>query len=413
MTERLYYTDAYLREFEAEVVARIVVGDKVGLVLNRSAFYPTSGGQPHDTGSLNGVAVIDVIEREEDGRLVHLLADEGEMQGEVEGRTVRGVIDWARRSDHMQQHTGQHVLSQAFFQLKGAETVGFHLGEETSTIDLDRAPLTSADLEAVEEAANDVVFADRPVHAYFLSPEEVNRLPLRKPPSVEGAVRIVEVEDFDYSPCGGTHCRSTGQIGLIAIQRAERRGKETRIEFLCGRRALADYRRKNLIVGELVNEFTVGAEELVQAVLRLREQAKVERRLLNATRDRLLDHEAARLVAEAQEQKGVRIVRAIFTATPETQPLPWNAETIKRLASRLMEHPACVALLGLKADKAQIAFARSDDVDYDMRALLKEAGRIIGGGGGGQSHFAQGGGSRPEKLEEALAAAYQTLSESL
>lgn len=412
MTERLYYTDAYLREFEAEVVERVVVGDKVGLVLNRSAFYPTSGGQPHDTGYLNGVALLEVIEREEDGHLVHLLADEGEMKG----RTVRGVIDWARRFDHMQQHTGQHILSQVFFQLKGAETVGFHLGEKTSTIDLEGA-LTSADLETVEEAANDLVLANRPVRTYFLSQEEVSRLPLRKPPSVEGAVRIVEVEDFDYSPCGGTHCRSTGEIGLIAIQRAERRGEETRIEFLCGRRALADYRRKNLIVGELAHEFSVGAEELVQAVLRLREQAKIERRLLNATRDRLLDHEAARLVAEAEEQKGVRIVRAIFAARPEAHRaggcLPWNAETIKRLALRLMEYPACVALLGLKADKAQLTFARSDDVVYDMKALLKEAGRIIGGGGGGQPHFAQGGGSRPERLEEALAAAYQTLSGSL
>ncbi len=403
MTKRLYYDDAYLREFESQVEERTVVNGRPAVVLNRSAFYPTSGGQPHDTGLLNDVPVMEVIERGEDKAVIHILAEK------IEGETVQGVIDWDRRFDHMQQHTGQHILSQTFFQLMGAETIGFHLGQGASTIDLNKAPLTASALDAAENAANAIVFENRPVRAYFLAQEELARLPLRKPPTVEGPVRIVEVGDFDYSPCGGTHCRRTGEIGLVAIRRAERRGDETRVEFLCGVRALVDYRRKNRLVSDLANEFSVGDEELAQAVLRLREQAKINRRELNAARERLLDYEAARLAAEAEEHDGFRIVKMVFEAGTSGAALPWDAEAVKRLALRLMEYPACVALLGLRADKAQLTFARSADLAYDMNALLKDACRLIGGGGGGRANLAQGGGPAIERLEEALEAAYQTL----
>ena len=396
MTERLFYQDPYRRQFEARIVERLRVGHRPGVVLDRTCFYPTSGGQPHDTGTLEGIPVVDVFEREEDKAIVHVLASE------LEGETVRGEIHWARRFDHMQQHTGQHILSQAFLQVLGAETVSFHLGAEASTIDVDRAPLTAAQLDEVEARANEVVFADRSVRTYFVGQEELTRLPLRKPPVVTGPIRIVEIEDFDYSPCGGTHCRRTGEVGLIKITRAERRRQETRVEFLCGWRALADYRRKNRTVNELAQRFSVGTWELREAVERLAAEAKACRRELKAARERLLDYEAAELWAEAERCGDFRLVKRAFAGR--------SGDEVKRLAMRLAEREGCVALLGLREEgKARLFFARSADLACDMGVLIGEACRIVGGRGGGRPHLAQGGGPDAARIEEALDCAYRSL----
>jgi len=220
---RLYYSDPYRTEFQARVIERTSVQAQPGVVLDCTCFYPTSGGQPHDEGTLNGVPVINVLERE-DKAIVHVLA------AELDADVVHGAIDWQRRFDHMQQHTGQHILSQAFLKMLNAETVGFHLGKEASTIDIDKAPLAAVQLDTVENLANEIVFADLPVKTYFVAEAELANLPLRKLPVVDMPIRIVEVEGFDYSPCGGTHCRRTGEVGLIKITRAERRGQDTRVE---------------------------------------------------------------------------------------------------------------------------------------------------------------------------------------
>ena len=406
MTERLYYSDSYLREFEARIVEKVFLEGRPGVILDRTAFYPASGGQPHDTGRLECLPVIEVIERE-DKAVVHITA--AEISASL-GKKVCGEIDWARRFDHMQQHTGQHILSQAFLSLFEAKTVSFHLGEEVSTIDIDRAPLSLEELEEAEEAANAIVFEDRPVRASFLSEEELARLPLRKMPAVEGPVRLVIIEDFDHSPCGGTHCRHTGEVGLIAIGKVERRGDQTRLEFRCGRRALADYRRKNRAVNELAGSFSVGDWELPQAVARLREQEEAQRRALHSAMEKLLDYEAARLVAGAEDGDGFRLVQAIFQPGSTEEALPWDAERVRHLALRIVEHPSCVALLGLRGDKARLTFARSKDLDFDMAALLREVSPLIGGGGGGQPYLAQGGGARTEGLEEALEKARKILT---
>jgi alanyl-tRNA synthetase len=358
------------------------------LILDRTCFYPTSGGQPHDQGTLGDLPVSDVFEREDDGAVVHVV------DGEVEGETVHGQIDWERRFDHMQQHTGQHILSQAFLQLLDAETVGFHLGAEVSTIDVDKAPLEAAPLEEVEKLANTVVLTDRSVRTYFVDQDRMGDLALRKQPMVTGPIRIVEVEGFDLSPCGGTHVKAAGEVGPIVITKSERRGSETRVEFLCGGRALDDYRRQRRIVSQLANQFSVGDWEVVEAVNRLAEEAKRRRKELNALKDQLLDYEAARLWAEAEERGGLRIVRAVISEG--------DGGTLRGLAQRLAKREACVALLGLKGDKTLLAFARSADLPYDMRALLKEACQIVGGGGGGRPDMAQGGGPAGDRLEEAL-----------
>jgi len=414
MTQKLYYNDAYQQEFQAQVLERVTVGNGLGLILDKTCFYPTSGGQPHDQGTLNGIPVNDVFEQEDDGAVVHVVS--GEVEGPalspstslginiVEGETVRGQIDWERRFDHMQQHTGQHILSQAFLQLLDAETVGFHLGAEASTIDVDKAPLAAAQLDKVEKLVNTVVFADRPVRTYFVDRERMKDLTLRKHPMVPGPIRIVEVEGFDLSPCGGTHVKAAGEVGPIVITKSERRGSETRVEFLCGGRALADYRRQRRIVGELTNQFSVGDWELVEAVNRLVEEAKRYRKELNVAKDQLLDYEAARLWAEAEERGGLRIVMAVL--------FEGDGGTLKGLAQRLAKREACVAFLGLKGDRALLVFARSADLPYDMSALLKGACEIIGGGGGGRPDMAQGGGPAGDRLEEALEFALEALRET-
>lgn len=393
MTERLYYLDPYRLKFEARVVERIS-GDDKRVILESTCFYPTSGGQPHDEGHLNSAPVINVFERE-DKTIVHVLATE------LREDIVHGVINWETRFDHMQQHTGQHILSQAFIEILRAETVGFHLGKRACTIDVDKAPLAVSQLDWVEDRANEIVFADRPVKTYLATEAELADLPLRKLPTVEMPIRIVEVEGFDYSPCGGTHCQRTGEVGLIKITRVERRGQDTRVEFLCGGRALDDYRDKNQTVNELANRFSVGGWELAEAVRRLAEEAKSNKRELNAAKNRLLDYEAVELLAEAEQYGDVRVARKIFTDR--------EGEEVRRLALRLIESERIVALVGLAGAKAQLFFACSTDLPYNMNDLLKRACQVVGGGGGGQRDFAQGGGPDGSKVSEALEIAQERL----
>jgi len=236
MTERLHYDDAYLLRFSARVVEHTQWEGRPAVVLDRTAFYATGGGQPHDTGILDGVGVVDVVERESDGAVVHVLAAPLP-PGTVD---VEGEVDRARRLDLTRQHTGQHIISAAFVEVLGANTVSFHLSADYATIDLDRSPLTAEDLARVEDLANEVVMENRPVISRFVSRDELPALTLRKPLAHAGPVRIVEVPGFDCSACGGTHVRATGELGLIKLVRAERRGTESRVEFLCGGRALAD-----------------------------------------------------------------------------------------------------------------------------------------------------------------------------
>jgi alanyl-tRNA synthetase len=271
-TECLYYQDAYLRRFSGRIVARQLLDGKPAVALDRTAFYPTGGGQPNDTGILAGVEVLDVVAA--DGLIWHVVGND------ILVEEVEGEIAWARRYDHMQQHTGQHVLSQAFIQVCGAETVAFHLGTSSSTIDLDRTDLGAGLIAAAEAAANAVVDDALPVTAEFVSEAQLSQIPLRKPPKVTEDVRVVQVAGFDWSACGGTHLMNTAQIGLIKIVGTERRSAELRVSFLCGGRARADYARLQLLAGELASRFSVGQDEVPAAVDRLSNEHRAARKEL-------------------------------------------------------------------------------------------------------------------------------------
>jgi alanyl-tRNA synthetase len=393
---RLYYNNAFLREFDTPVVEQFPVGEGVGIVLQRTAFYPTSGGQPHDTGQLDGLPVVDVFEREADQAVVHVVPQR------LSGPSAHGQIDWVRRFDFMQQHTGQHILSHAAEDVFDADTVGFHLTEDTLTIDLNRAPLSMADGAALEERANAMIFADLPVVTAFRTQAEVSQLRLRKPPAVSGPVRIVSIADLDFSPCGGTHCSSTGAVGQIVIQKIERRGSDSRVEFVCGGRALANAQRSHRLVSDLAAQFSVGPDGLIEAVVRTVDETKSLRHELKSAEDRLLHHQAIDLVRNADMIGETRLVKAVFA---ERDPA-W----MKYLALRLMEFSHCMVLLGLIQDgRAQLTFARSADLAIDVRPLLREACQHVGGGGGGQPSIAQGGGPAAENIELALNAASQVV----
>jgi alanyl-tRNA synthetase len=387
-TERLYYQDPYLREFTARVIARQTLNGKPAVALDRTAFYPTGGGQPNDTGTLNAAAVTDVVA--EDGSIWHILG------AELAADAVAGVLDWGRRFDHMQQHTGQHILSQAFIERCGAETVAFHLGATASTIDLNRTDLGLAALAAAEAAANVVIDEARPVTAAFVTEAELARLPLRKPPKVTEAVRVVQVADFDWSACGGTHVTDAAQVGLIKIVGVERRGSELRVSFLCGRRARADYGRLYTLASGLAARFTCAQDEVPEAMERLARENQARSKELADLETQWVEATAAAWWAAAQPRGAWRMVAQAVDAP---------VERLKRLAQALRTRPGTIIFLGARGERPQLIFTRSDDVPLNMGELLRTAAAAGGGRGGGRPDWAQGGAPTNEALDLALAAA--------
>ena len=390
---RSYYTDSTTLVFAAEIVAADTRDGRPAVLLDPGYFYPTSGGQPHDTGELRRgdetARVIDVIERESDGAVLHVL------DRPLPPGPVAAIIDRDRRLDHMRHHTGQHILSQAFIRVAAAETVGFHLSNQSVTIDLNRADLGATEIDAAEALANEVIQADTPVSVRFVTTAEAAALPLRKtPPGRDGRLRLIDIEGFDLTACGGTHVARAGEVGLVKIARTERRGATTRVEFLCAGRVLADYRAKQDVVRQLGELLTTGAAELPAIVAKLQEENKALRVDLRRQGDALLVLEAAQLLAAAEPLGAARLVTRVFAGR--------SPDELRRLATALAEAGGTVALLGLAGERSQLVFARSADAPGDMGALLKPALAALGGRGGGSPTLAQGGG--PAADEAAVAA---------
>ena len=404
MTEKLYYQDATLKTFAARVVERLTHEGHPAVVLDRTAFYPTGGGQPNDRGKLGDALVVDVLEREADGAVIHVLepCEGSETFARVDDK-VTGELDWPRRFDLMQQHTGQHILSQAFIVAADAETIGFHLTEDTLTIDVDKRDLALADVERAEDLANQLIFEDRPVIARFVAAQELAQMPLRKPPKVETNIRIVEVEGFDWSPCGGTHVSRAGQVGLIKIVKLDRRSDVLRVEFKCGARALADYRRKHQVVQQVAGGLSVGFSELGRTVERMQAEARGLRKKLADAESELLVYQAAELDDKAEERGAFRLVTGVWA---ERDPIQ-----LRTLAKKLTAKPRTVALLGSGGCQPMFVFARSTDLSLDLAPLLRGAIERIGGkGGGGKPDFCQGGGP-PASADQVRAAIQSVISD--
>jgi alanyl-tRNA synthetase len=392
VTQRLYYNDSYTVDFTATVLERMQSGGKPAVILDQTYFYPTSGGQPNDLGTLNGIVVVDVQAREDDGAVIHVLAQA------LDGNTASGQVDWHRRFDHMQHHTGQHILSQAFVQLADAHTVGFHLSPDSVTIDLDKTALPDSTVNAVEDLANQIIFENRAVIARLVSMDEAQGVRMRKLPDhlLTDGLRVIDVQNFDSTACGGTHVAHTGEIGCIKILRLEKRGDKLRVEFRCGWRALRDYREKNSIVNATAARLSSGLPDLEQAVVRLQNDYKAAVQTLKTTASQLIEYEAERLLQNALTVNGMRLIRQAFDQRDPAE--------VRLLASKLTQAADTAALLGTSGDKANLVFARGTGVSIDMNLLLKVALAALGNGrGGGQPNMAQGGGV-PATLAQVQAA---------
>lgn len=419
-TERLYYADSHLVEFEARVID---VSERVSgwtaITLDRTAFYPTGGGQPSDTGTLNGTRVVECVDSEEQG-VLHVV------QGRTPqvGSTVKGRIDWPRRLDHIQQHTGQHILSAALVNLFKAPTHSFRVLEEVCEIDVELANPTSEIIERAVELANNVIWEDRAVTIKQVTPEEATELPLRKESAREGELRVIEIEGFDLTPCGGTHAYRTGEVGMIGVRSWGSAKGLTRIEFVAGVRALNEYRRANKTARDVAALYSASRDDAAKLTARVLEENKELHR-----RVRALEEVAARVEAEellsgssAEETgvieadgtgvartKGARIIAKIFDNR--------DAESLKHLAQALITHPQTIALLASRdhdkaqgRDTARLVFAKSLDAPGDMNVLMKHACEMLDGRGGGKPDLSQGGGKNVDKVDEVLRLMAQRMS---
>ncbi len=371
MTERLYYTDSYLREFEARVVERSADGQTV--YLDRSAFYPTSGGQPFDLGSISGVAVVEVVDEED--RIAHRLAAPLMADGEVAAE-----VDWARRFDHMQQHSGQHLLSAVFEELFGLRTVSFHLGAESATIDLEGGAVDARTLFEAERRANQLIYENRALDVRFEDAREVEGL--RKASEREGTLRIVSIEGLDRSACGGTHVRGTGEIGAILLRKVEKIRQAARVEFVCGARAVKRARADFEALTKVSQVFSAALDEVPGMVAAQVEAAKAGEKARRKVELELAAYQGKELYQTTEPgPDGVRRV---------TQRLErGNLEDLRAIAQNFTAQPMSVFLATL-AEPPSALLAASADSGVDAGKVLKAALTEAGGRGGGNARIAQG-----------------------
>lgn len=399
MTGRIYYSEPHRRSFDATVVSVDAVDGRTHVTLDHTAFYPTSGGQPFDTGTLGGAAVTDVIDRE-DGTIAHVVS--GALRA---GDVVTGEIDWARRFDHMQQHTGQHVLSAAFDRLFGVRTESFHMGQShpatqsprgggpgpSATIDLARE-VTPEEIARAEADANRVVWEDRPVTIRFATAEEAASMGMRKESGRTGTLRLIDVQDYDLSACGGTHVERTGAIGIIAIGGWEKFKGGSRVEFLCGGRVLERFRLWRGALSAMQKHLSVPPVEMAAAIERLQEDGKAATRTIRGFQEKLAAHEAHALVARAT-RVGDRLVVAEALDG-------WDPQGLKAIAvAATAAQPDAVVALFTATTPAQVVIARGAHAAVDAGAMLKQLAAAFGGKGGGKPDLAQGGGLNATSAE--------------
>jgi alanyl-tRNA synthetase len=393
-TKRLYLESPYKVEFEAQVVEKVIWEQKPALILDQTCFYPESGGQPCDKGIINGIEVIKVLEDE--ARIIHLLAED------MSSAKVTGKIEWQTRFDHMQQHSGQHILSQSFHELLGAETLSFHLGEAISSVEMDLRKISEEEVENVERRANEIVFQDREIKCYFIPEEKIESVPLRRPPKKKGLIRVVEVSDFDFSACGGTHVRRAGEIGLIKILKLERIRNNIRFEFICGKRTLEDYLWKNRILRELSTRFTVNEGEILSSVEKLSSDLKSQKRKGKKMQEKIAQYEAQEIIQETKD----RIIKELFVdKTPEE---------MRFLVLNIIRKGDFVVLFGLKGEeRGHLILACSENINIDMREIVPLVSPLIKGKGGGRPSLVEIAGEKIENLEQALERAFEFIKKKM
>jgi len=393
-SKRLYFDNPYQVEFEAEVVGRETLQGKPALILDQTCFYPESGGQPADKGTINGIDVLDVVEDRD--KILHVLKDD------VTADKVKGIIDWETRFDHMQQHSGQHILSQCFQALFNAKTLSFHLGKSVSTVEIEMKDITEDDVDKVERLANEVVFQDEDICTYITPEELLKTVPLRKPPPKEGHIRVVQISDFDYTACGGTHPRKTGEIGLIKILKWDRIRGNLRFEFVCGQRALSDYAMRNRILREVAIRFTVGEGDVLASVDKLFSDLKSSKKKFRKIQDNLTRYEAQEIIQEAE----ANVIVQLFDGK--------SADELRKLSLNIIHSGDYVTLFGTKLEgRVHLIMACSENLSLDMRELIPLISPEIKGKGGGRPSLVELSGTKSEGLQDALDNARQAIADKL
>ena len=399
MSHKLFYQDEYIQTFSAKVVRQQQDADgKWFVILDQTAFYPTGGGQPHDTGTLNDMEVLNVEEVDQEIR--HYLERELPLGAE----NITGTINWQRRFDHMQQHSGQHLLSAAFEELFGFETVSFHLGKEVSTIDLSMDNLTEQQAEKAEELANQIILENRSIESRWLTIEEAAKFPLRKQLSVSENIRLVIIPEFDNNGCGGTHPNTTGQVGSLKILGWERQKKLVRIQFVCGNRVRVQLGQKQKVLMELSPLLNAPEQGMVSAVSRLLETMKEKDKSLVEARELLIHFEAVELLNSCNELNGILVISKVLQNR--------TIQELQKLA-RIITNKSVKAVVFLIAEnegRIQLVCARGEAAQGSMKQILGELMPLINGKGGGNEMSAQGGGMATITGEQLLQHAVEKLS---
>ncbi|GLC90165.1 alanyl-tRNA editing protein [Lysinibacillus piscis] len=384
MKDLFYYQDVMMQQFEAEVVSKGLENGRNYVVLSNTVFYPTGGGQPHDTGTLNDVQVVDVEKVGDEIR--HYI------EGTVDG-AVYGKLNWQRRFDHMQQHAGQHILTAAFVELFNAPTVSFHLGAEQVTIDIAVEQLTEEQLIAAEARANEIILENRPIETKWVTEQELTSYNLRKEVAVTGDIRLVIIPNFDYNGCGGTHPTSTGQVSALKILGTEKMKGNVRVSFVCGQRVLAELGMRKKVLTEVAKQLSVPEAEAASALVKVLATQKNTEKALATAKDKLLQFEAHALIANHDT-----IVAEVLTQR--------SMQELQKLARMVVtEKPNGIALLATETEgKLQFVAARGEQVTISMKSVSTVVLPLINGKGGGNDQLVQGGGEILMTAEQLVAA---------
>lgn len=398
--EKLYYENPYTKEFTAEIINVIEKNNKYYVELDKTYFYPEGGGQPSDTGYINSIPVTYVLE--EDSKIYHVMDVKP-----LKIHRVKCNIDWEKRYDHMQQHLGQHILSACLFELFNANTIGFHLGKNFSTIDIDKL-LANEEIKATEKMANKIIFDNISVEILYPTNSELKKLPLRKiSPKVNDQIRVVKIGDIDINACCGTHPNSTIEVQIIKISKYEKYKNGTRIEFLCGSRAVSDYTLKHDSIQKMSTILSCNENSLISEVERLSGELNKALSEKAALKSEVANYEIKEILASCESIQNIKIIKSIYDNV--------DLKYINLLASKLVSFPSVIALFGVKSnDKAQLIFMCSKELKIvSMNSLLKDAITLIDGKGGGSNFSAQGGGKNNNNLESSVEYAYNKIKNLL